>query len=134
MASKMRKFSASLDIDGNLCAEGAESELSLADDADEFSESFSGKLSLIADDSSQHTSDESEIRENGKIAHEIYPLMYCQTNFIAKPILTCVKLRRHCTEFTITWYWSLPPSFFSTNPRPCNKIKKFYGLISIRPS
>ena len=49
MASRLKKLGVGLNIDESLTAEGAESELSLADDTDEFADSFSGTLSFSED-------------------------------------------------------------------------------------
>ncbi len=47
-----------LNIDESLTSEGAESELSLADDTDEFADSFSGTLSFADDNGSGTTQSE----------------------------------------------------------------------------
>ena len=64
MTSRVRKFSDKLNIDCDLSTEGVDNELSLADDGDEFSESFSGQLSLIPE--TQNVSDSSGLSDNGE--------------------------------------------------------------------
>lgn len=46
MASRLRKLSLGLDIDGDLTSGGADSEISLADDDDGLTDSFSGCLTF----------------------------------------------------------------------------------------
>ena len=63
MAASVRKFSDKLNIDCDLSTEGVDNELSLADDGDEFSGSFSGQLSLIE---ANNVSDSSGLSDSGE--------------------------------------------------------------------
>ena len=66
MASKLKKLSCELDIDQALTSEGVDSELSLADDFDEFSNSFSGTLSLSLSQSFPDENAKKRLLKSGK--------------------------------------------------------------------
>ena len=55
MASTIQKLKQEADLDDALSTDGADSELSLADDTDEFSLSFSGTLRFDDEDGNSNT-------------------------------------------------------------------------------
>ena len=61
MASIFKKLGLNFSIDQTLSREGEDSELSLADDTDEFAESFSGKLD-IADSEDENGSGRNSLK------------------------------------------------------------------------
>lgn len=67
MASKLKRISGNLNIDDSLTSEGADSELSLADDTDEFSESFSGTLTISLSQSFHDEHSKRRLMRQGKI-------------------------------------------------------------------
>ena len=69
MASKLKKLGVDFHLDDDLSREGEESELSLADDTDEFAEKFSGKLAFTEENANTYQHDDVERNREGEYFH-----------------------------------------------------------------